>query len=213
MAPHDIWATRIVEAAEIADIKIPDSLAVIGVDNDRVYCETSRPMITSITPNHARIGELAAKALKKLMQSPSKAKRPMQIMSPSNHKIIERQSTKPISPVAQLVNRAESFIRQNATKGISSADVAADLGVSRRLADLRFRQTTGKSILEAILERRFDEMEHLLQFTDIPIGKVIASCGFNTASNAKTLFKKRYGVSMSEFRIPKGGQRSPLSPC
>ena len=30
MAPHDIWATRIVEAAEMADIKIPDSLAVIG---------------------------------------------------------------------------------------------------------------------------------------------------------------------------------------
>ena len=200
MAPHDIWATRIVEAAEMSGIKIPDSLAVIGVDNDRVYCETSRPMITSITPNHARIGELAARALKKLMQSPAKAKSPIEIMSPSSHKIIERQSTKPISPVAQLVNRAESFIRQNATKGISAADVAADLGVSRRLADLRFRQATGKSILEAILDRRFDEMTRLLQLTDIPVGKIIASCGFNTASNAKSLFKKRYGMSMSDYR-------------
>ena len=200
MAPHDIWATRVVEAAEMADIKIPDSLAVIGVDNDKVYCETSRPMITSITPNHARIGELAAKALKKLMQPRSKAKCPMQIMSPSNHKIIERQSTKPISPVAQLVNRAESFIRENATKGISAADVAAELGVSRRLADLRFRQAAGKSILEAILDCRFDEMKRLLEVTDIPVGKIIASCGFKTVSNAKSLFKKRYGMSMSEYR-------------
>ena len=200
MAPHDIWATRVVEAAEMADIKIPDSLAVIGVDNDKVYCETSRPMITSITPNHARIGELAAKALKKLMQPRSKAKCPMQIMSPSNHKIIERQSTKPISPIAQLVNRAESFLRENATKGISAADVAAELGVSRRLADLRFRQAAGKSILEAILDCRFDEMKRLLTVTDIPVGKIIASCGFNTASNAKNLFMKRYGMSMSEYR-------------
>lgn len=200
MAPHDIWATRVVEAAEMADIKIPDSLAVIGVDNDKVYCETSRPMITSITPNHARIGELAAKALKKLMQPRSKTKCPMQIMSPSNHKIIERQSTKPISPVAQLVNRAESFIRENATKGISAADVAAELGVSRRLADLRFRQAAGKSILEAILDCRFDEMKRLLEVTDIPVGKIIASCGFKTVSNAKSLFKKRYGISMSEYR-------------
>ncbi len=200
MAPHDIWATRVVEAAEMADIKIPDSLAVIGVDNDKVYCETSRPMITSITPNHARIGELAAKALKKLMQPRSKAKCPMQIMSPSNHKIIERQSTKPISPVAQLVNRAESFIRENATKGISAADVAAELGVSRRLADLRFRQAAGKSILEAILDCRFDEMKRLLEVTDIPVGKIIASCGFKTVSNAKSLFRKRYGISMSEYR-------------
>ena len=210
MAPHDIWATRIIEAAEMADIRIPDSLAVIGVDNDRVYCETSRPMITSITPNHARIGELAARALKKLMQSPAKVKSPMQIMSPSNHKIIERQSTKPISPIAQLVNRAESFIRQNATKGISAADVAADLGVSRRLANLRYRQVTGKSILEAILDRRFDEMKRLLHFTDIPVCKVIASCGFNTISNAKSLFKKRYGMSMSEYR--RSDHRPPARP-
>jgi LacI family transcriptional regulator len=200
MAPHDIWATRIVEAAEMADIKIPDSLAVIGVDNDRVYCETSRPMITSITPNHARIGELAARTLKKIMQSPLKAKSPIEIMSPSSHKIIERQSTKPISPIAQIINRAESFIRENATNGISAADVAADLGVSRRLADLRFRQAAGKSILEAILDCRFDEMKRLLRVTDIPVGKVITSCGFKTVSNAKSLFKKRYGMSMSEYR-------------
>ena len=200
MAPHDIWATRIVEAAEMADIKIPDSLAVIGVDNDRVYCETSRPMITSITPNHARIGELAARTLKKIMQSPLKAKNPIEIMSPSSHKIIERQSTKPISPIAQIINRAESFIRENATNGISAADVAADLGVSRRLADLRFRQAAGKSILEAILDCRFDEMKRLLRVTDIPVGKVITSCGFKTVSNAKSLFKKRYGMSMSEYR-------------
>ena len=200
MSTHDLWATRIIEAAEMAGINIPGDLAVIGVDNDKVYCETSKPMITSITPDHARIGEQAAKALKKLMQSPEKAKSPLRIMSLSNHKIIERQSTKPISPVAQLVNRAESFIRQNATKGISAADVAAYLGVSRRLADLRYRQATGKSILETILDGRFDEMKRLLQLTDIPIVKIIASCGFKTISNAKGLFKKRYGMSMSEYR-------------
>ena len=174
------------------------------------YCETSKPMITSITPNHARIGELAAKALKKLMQAPAKAKSPIEIMSLSNHKIIERQSTKPISPIAQIINRAESFIRENATNGISVADVAADLGVSRRLADLRYRQATGKSILEAILDCRFDEMKRLLQFTDIPVGKIIASCGFNTVSNAKSLFKKRYGMSMSEYRL--SDHRPPARP-
>ena len=200
MAAHDVPATHVVEAAELAGIRIPEDLAIIGVDNDKVYCETSIPTLTSIMPNHIHVGELAAKALKKLMQSPAKATSLVQITSPSNYKVIERQSTKPISPVAQLVNRAESFIRQNATKGMSAADVAADLGVSRRLADLRFRQATGKSILEAILERRFDEMKRLLRFTDIPVGKIIASCGFNTASNAKSLFKKRVGMSMREFR-------------
>lgn len=200
MAAHDVPATHVIEAAELAGIRIPEELAAIGVDNDWVYCETSMPTLTSIMPNHVHVGELAARTLKKLMQSPAKAKSPVHIISPSSYKIVERQSTKPISPVAQLVNRAESFIRQNATKGVSAADVAADLGVSRRLADLRFRQATGKSILEAVLDRRFEEMKRLLRLTDIPVGKIIASCGFNTVSNAKSLFKKRYGMSMSEFR-------------
>ena len=43
-------------------------------------------------------------------------------------------------------------------------------------------------------------MKRLLEVTDIPVGKIIASCGFKTVSNAKSLFKKRYGISMSEYR-------------
>jgi len=83
---------------------------------------------------------------------------------------------------------------------IGAFDVATHLGVSRRLADLRFRQMTGISILEAILDRRFDELKRHLRDSDVPIEKLIKACGFRTMGNAKNLFKKRYGVSMREYR-------------
>ena len=208
MASHDLRAMHAIEAADMANIRIPQELVVIGVDNDELYCETSVPTITSIAPNHVRLGELAAKELKRLMTvsrrsqkaSAGKAAESPPVISLTSHKIIERQSSRSIPPASQLVEHAIAFIRQNSTKGIGAFDVAAHLGVSRRLADLRFRQMTGKSILGAILDRRFDELKRHLRDSDVSIEKLITACGFKTISNAKNLFKKRYGVSMREYR-------------
>ena len=197
MAAHDLRATHVLEAAQRAKLKVPQELAVIGVDNDELYCETSDPTITSVAPDHVQLGELAARALKTLLTKPQKL--PTAICSSANT-IVERQSAKPIAPATLLVERAMAFIRQNATKGISAADVAEHLGVSRRLADLRFRQMTGGTLLKAILRHRFGELKHRLRDTNMPIEKIITSCGFKTFSNAKALFRKRFGCSMRDYR-------------
>ena len=96
------------------------------------YCESSNPSITSISPNHVKIGELAAKALKRLMEKPQ-TYMPISICYAATS-TVERQSTKHVPPATLLVERALSFIHQNATKGIGAADVTDYLGVSRRLA-------------------------------------------------------------------------------
>ena len=198
MATHDLRAAQVIEAASLASVRVPQDVSVIGVDNDTLYCESSNPSITSISPDHVKIGELAAKALKRLMGK-SQAHMPISICYAATT-TVERQSTKPVPPATLLVERALAFIHQNATKGIKAADVTGYLGVSRRLADLRFRQIAGVSILEAIQARRFDEVRRQLTESSLPITKVIANCGFKTESNAKTLFRKRYGISMSDYR-------------
>ena len=197
MAAHDLRATNVLEAAQRAKLRVPQELAVIGVDNDELYCETSDPTITSVAPDHVRLGELSARALKTLLTKPQKL--PTAICSSANT-IVERQSAKPIAPASLLVERAMAFIRQNTTKGISAADVAEHLDVSRRLADLRFRQMTGGTLLEAILKHRFGELKRRLRDTDMPIAKIVAVCGFRTLSNAKALFRKRFGGSMRDYR-------------
>ena len=197
MASHDLRATHVLEAAQRAKLKVPQELAVVGVDNDELYCETSDPTITSIAPDHVRLGELTAGVLQTLMTKSRKL--PTSLCSSANT-IVERQSSKPIAPATLLIDRATAFIRQNATKGIRAMDVAEHLGISRRLANLRFRQLTGESILEAIQKRRFDEVKRRLRQTEATISKIIADSGFRTVSNAKSLFKKRFGLSMNDYR-------------
>ncbi|MBQ2630598.1 MAG: helix-turn-helix transcriptional regulator, partial [Kiritimatiellae bacterium] len=92
------------------------------------------------------------------------------------------------------------IIDRHALEGITAADVVARLHVSRSLADLRFREVTGTSILEAILNRRLAEVKRMLGGTDMRISEIAVRCGYRDANYLKNLFRKRFGLSMREFR-------------
>ena len=164
----------------------------------QLLCDTAEPTLTSIAPDHIRLGELAAEALNGMMREPSRHR--TRTIRSNVKTIVERQSAKPVTPATQLVERAMSFIRRNAIKGISTMDVVNHLGVSRRLADVRFRQFTGQTILSTILKIRLDEVKRRLRDTETPIAKITAACGFRGENYAKKLFKSRFGVSMSAWR-------------
>ena len=211
MAVHDLRATHVLEAASMMKIKVPDQMAVVGVDNDELLCDFTSPQLTSIYPDHVKEGELAAATLKTLLK---KSDMHHARTFRSNAKsIVERESTRNISPATHIAEAAMSFIRHNALKGIGAADVARHLRVSRRLCDLRFRECHGETVLESILRIRFSELKRRLASSDASIGKITAACGFTCESHAKRMFKKRFGMSMREWRTQsKAPYRRPPNP-
>ena len=82
------------------------------------------------------------------------------------------------APAAHLVSRAAEYIRRNATKGIRPDDVARFLGVSRRLADLRFSQFGGESINEAITRTKLEAVKKMLSTTARSIRNISQECGY-----------------------------------
>lgn len=201
MAVHDLRATHVLEAARLRKIAVPEQLAVVGVDNDELLCDFTTPQLTSIFPDHVKEGELAAATLQSMLKKGDQRHAPT--FRSSAKTIIERESTRPVSPATRLAEAAMVFIRRNALKGISASDVVAHLRASRRLCDLRFKECHGESMLEAILRIRFAEMKRRLVSSKTPIGKIVAACGFSCESHAKRLFKKRFGMSMREWRLKK----------
>lgn len=197
MAEQDSVALAVLKAASRIRLRVPGDLALVGVDNDELLCETSEPTLASIAVDHQRLGALAAEALRRLLADGNLGR--LSPMVPPTG-VVERQSARPVIPGTALAERAVAFIRRNATEGIAAADVAAHLGVSRRLADLRFRQATGESILGMILRLRLEAVKRKLAETDMAIGQITASCGFHSETRAKHLFKERFGCSMREWR-------------
>lgn len=207
MSVHDLRATHVLEAAQLANIDVPRQLAVIGVDNDELLCDFTKPQLTSISPDHVHEGELVAEEMKRLLADRGHRHLPRTVRSKLKT-IVERDSTAAITPAARLADEAVEFIRRNALSGIRARDVVRQLGVSRRLADLRYRECTGTSILDTILDVRLNEIKRRLKSSTAPIRKITAACGFTGEAHAKRIFKKRFGLSMRDYRHAESTCRS-----
>ena len=204
MAAWDTRATQILNICKTAHIKIPQQIAVLGVDNDELLDESCEPPLSSILPNHEKLGFVAARELERLMSG--RVRKAVEPFLARPLKIMERESAVACTPAAHLLTRAMDFIRKNATKGIKVNDVVAFLGISRRLADLRFQQFSGETINEAITNCKLEAVKKLLATTSRPIKIVSESCGYTDLAYLKTLFKKRFGCTMREWRT----QNRPL---
>ena len=99
-----------------------------------------------------------------------------------------------------LVARAKEFIDKRATEGITPRDVAIHLGISRPLLDLRFRETQKTSVGRLITETKLSEVARKLRETRLSIAAIQETCGFKNANALKNLFKRRYKMSMRDWR-------------
>ena len=197
MAACDTTALEVVETCKRAQLNIPQQICVLGVDNDELLCEFDTPTISSILPRHDTVGEMAVSTLLRMFRGWGKQPR-YEICDKQT--IVERESTAPITPAAHIITSALDFIRHNATKAIKTQDVVNHLGVSRSLANLRFREFHGRTIREEILRARLDEVKKRLMSTKMPVSKVARVCGFTDIPHLQVVFKRRYGLPMGQWR-------------
>jgi LacI family transcriptional regulator len=198
MAACDRTALETVEACKRARISIPQQISILGVDNDELLCEFDSPTISSILPRHDTVGEMAARALSRMFRGwpPGRPRREIC----TDQTIVERESTAPLAPATHLVTSALAFIRQNATKAITTDDVVRHLGVSRSLASLRFREYQGETIRAAILRTRLEEVKKRLASTRLTVSKVARVCGFTDIPHLQVVFKRQFGLPMGRWR-------------
>lgn len=197
MASCDYTAVRVIECCHEAKFAVPEQVAVIGVDDDEVLCLPCRPALSSIRPPHEELGKFAAAELDRLMRG--KPARP-EITIKGNGQIVARTSTQNVPPAGALVARAIAFIDAHATESIKVGDVIRHLGVSRRLADLRFRQIRNTSIKATIDAARLKAVKKRLNASTEPITRIAADLGFSSPEHLAHFFRHQTGLPMREFR-------------
>ena len=67
--------------------------------------------------------------------------------------------------------------------------------VSRRLAELRFRQVRGTTIGASIAEARIRHAQKLLKTTQMSLDEIAADCGISGANYLARVFRKHVGQS------------------
>lgn len=196
-AAYDNRALQAFEACEAAEVAIPSEASVIGVDNDTTLCDFANPSLTSIAIDQKKMGETAAEWLNRLI---TRRTGKVKSVAVTDATVVERESTAPVIPAKHLADRARGFIEQNACSGITAGDVVAYLGVSRALADRRFKAFTGRTLNDEINRVKTEAVKQLLTNTNLAIYRITERCGFAAPQYAKRLFKRLTGMTMRDFR-------------
>jgi LacI family transcriptional regulator len=196
-AANDYVGDEILNICAQQGMSVPDEVAVLGVDNDEAVCENATPTLSSIAPDFARGGYLAAELLGRLVDG---AKLKPRFVAFGSSGVVTRQSTRRMACDRARIADAVEMIRRKACEGISSADVVRFIGEPRRTAEMHFREATGRSIHEEIDEVRFAKVFELLKNPRQTLESIPDLCGFSTGVALRKAFRLRTGLSMRDWR-------------
>ena len=197
LAANDRIASLVIFAANRHGIDIPDMLSVIGIDNDEMLCEGMTPSLTSVQADFQRGGYLSGQLLADMTDG--KAVSP-QSLTYGAQRLVQRLSTRRLRHRMPSVKTALDYIRRHAVDGISASNVLPILGGSRRSAEMRFKSAAGKSILEEIIDVRFEKLVDLLERRHIALGTLADQTGFTSENQLQRQFKARFGMTLSAYR-------------
>lgn len=197
MACYDIKAQQLLEACRDLNIAVPEEMAVIGVDNDRLICDLSDPPLSSVIPNTRRTGYEAAALLDRMMSGEATSAR-AHLIEPVG--VMTRQSTDVLAIDDSEVARALRFIREHAWSGIQVGDVIRHTGLSRRVLEARFRRLLGRTPHQEIVNLRIKRVKQLLVDTDLPLQAIAPRAGFQHAEYLSVVFRRETGVTPGQFR-------------
>ena len=197
LATEDPVGRIVIDACIDAELRVPEEVSVLGVNNDPFTCEMLYPQMSSIELGAARIGWQAAQMLEQLIDGGPPPEAPIRILP---ERIVERQSTDLTAVADQAVGDALQFIRENAHRPILVDDVARAAHVARRTLENRFRGLLQISIHDRIRQERIQRACRLLTETDMLIEHLAEACGYATRERFNQAFKRVTGSTPSNYR-------------
>ena len=101
---------------------------------------------------------------------------------------------------ATIVERAITYIYEHSSEGISVEQLSSLSGLSTYYFIRLFKQETGYTPHEYIVNQRMASARYLLKYTSMTIKEICFNCGFSSESVFCNAFKKRYGRTPHQYR-------------
>ncbi len=197
MVVHDYAATAIVEACRAIGRRVPEDVAVVGVNNDDRVCEVISPPLSSVPLNLYRIGYEAAALLDQIIRKQEPAA--WSILVPPGELIV-RGSSGGIASADPQVRAAVQLIRDGLAEGITTKQVVARTGLTRQTLNHRFTQALGRSVAAELRRVRIERARQLLSGSDVPMPEVARQAGFSSARQLSETFHHEAGLTPTAYR-------------
>ncbi len=198
LACNDDCSKLISSACELAGIRVPDDVAILGVDNDEMLCLPNDPTLSSVVMDFEQAGFEAARLLDRIMKKEEKLGLQTIVLKPSH--IVTRQSTDFFAVNDSDVAEALNFIKNHVNEPIGVPEVVESTSLSRRGLECRFKKVLGHSINKVITNFRVEQISKMLVETNFSISQIAHNLKFTGAEHISRYFCKVKKMSPSEFR-------------
>lgn len=197
MAQDDQRALKAQDAFLRYNFRIPEDIAILGVDNDKFNCELAHIPLSSIDSNLFGTGYQAAEHLDKIMDG-FEAPEDTVLVPPV--KVVERMSTDIFAVNHRNVSKALQEIHTSYKEKLSIDQIAIKAGMSRRRLDDAFIRHLGHSMFDELTKVRLDKAKNLLIDTDLKIEGIANESGFSNLRHMDRIFLRVEKMKPSVFR-------------
>jgi LacI family transcriptional regulator len=203
LAEGDDTAVELIAAFQQMGLRVPDDVAVLGVDNDPLITESGPVPTSSVDTNLYQLGYAAASMLEAIMSGEPPPAEPVMV-APLG--VVERESTRAQAFGNDEVAVAVRFIHARFRDPIGVADVAREAVVSRRRLQDLFGEHVGRSVLAEITRCRVEMAKRMLTETPMKIGLIAERCGLGSGAQMSKVFLREMNVTPTDYR-DRHGQR------
>ncbi len=193
----DAQAARLLDLCRLANLDVPGQLAILGVNNDPVWVESSSPSLSSVATPARELGQAMGRMVRYFLEHGQWPETTFEVGAPSH--VVTRASTDMLAVEDPRLLAAVGYIRQQDGVGIGVEDVCRRAGVSRRTLETLFRRYLGRSPYEEIQGTRLERARTLVCDSSLPITLIAERCGLAT-DRFGSLFRKRFGLTPLKMR-------------
>lgn len=197
-AYHDLMASRLCYFCDAAGLRIPEQVAVLGQNNQRIHCDCAMVPLSSVDPNHYEQGRAAATLLERLMDGEPAPDKPI-LIPPAG--VVARQSTDVLAIPDVDTARALRYMWEHLADPLTVGRVAEAVGVSRRTLDRGFRRHLGRSVTDELNRKRIEVCCELLTGTRMSGVAIARKVGYRTEPYMFHVFRKRMGMTPRQYRL------------
>jgi LacI family transcriptional regulator len=198
-AVDDSAACDLAAACLKAQITVPDEIAIVGVNNDDLLCQSAWPPLSSVEGDFSRVGYTAAVILDRLLSGEKIPIDQRTVLIPPLG-IVRRLSTDVLAVDDPQLSQAVSFIREHACDPCSIEDVLNHIAVGRRWLERQFALKLNRTPHDEILRVQMDAAKRLLLQPGLPIEDIATRCGFSSAPSLGRAFVRSFKITPAAFR-------------
>ncbi|MGC4091134.1 MAG: substrate-binding domain-containing protein [Polyangiaceae bacterium] len=205
----DSWGRVVARYARAAKLRVPEDVALLGVDNDVLECELIQPPLSSVALPWRELGVKAASLVQLALSRKSIAGKRLSVAPLA---VVTRRSSDALGVHDALVARAVGWIRLHSAERLTVPIVATAVRSSRQRLERRFRARLGRSVTEEIRRARVEAARLLLERSQQALAEVAKLAGFSSAALLSVAFQRELGMPPGAYRRRLRAEQANVEP-